>query len=106
MDDVTQALIDALALIDREGWTQGQLHHPRFGYCPRGAVNMAANGDPRVPCTEAHRALQAALPDGYRDWAVQWWNDLHERTYADVRGLFVRAIAARAATMGRTLVAA
>jgi len=95
-------LREAKAVLERNGWHQGWFYMdlPGVSYsecpvCLRGAVNVAASGDPvdssPVP-DEVWAALMAALPEDAFG-AIAGWNDEPERTQAEVLALLDAAVA-------------
>jgi hypothetical protein len=94
MATVRQNLIAAKALIDTpEKWVKGALKTGDC-LCAMGAVHavLPKNYHGLISDTAQFRALQSALPDGFR-WSVPSFNDDPSTTHADIMALFDRAIA-------------
>ena len=101
---VHEVLTEALNLMD-EGreWRNRAACGDGLGYCAFGAIakvrGRSFEGGQYDP---AVTALLRNVPNGYRDCAVLGriyevgrgfaWNDERERTFADIKGAFVRAI--------------
>lgn len=92
MTQVSDDLRAALALMDRDGWIKGRLASDK-GVCSWGAVREV------TPLNDYRRldAVAVALSDTLKERAenrnLVHWNDSEERTYADIRGLFLETIA-------------
>lgn len=101
MATVKENLIAAKALIDTpEKWSKGDWSDNGGCLCALGAANLAATGMFDCVKHDLERALEAALPTGFRTTSgnlrlVPRFNDHRDTTHADIMALFDRAIAAQ-----------
>ncbi len=89
MTAAADVLDRAAALIERDGWVQGDYGWSGVGWCASGAIREAARPVTLKVHVSAGSALRAAIGPG-----IERWNDDPDRTQADVLAV-LREIAAR-----------
>lgn len=107
-DEILRTLVEADHLLsDESKWCKGTQRDPNGAMCIYGAIGYAHHGDIYLSAVnpsfdkELNPLLVGAVPDGAlvkysTRWPVAAWNNDPERTFADVKALFARAIDARA----------